>query len=237
MTLLTICETAADETGLSRPSSVISNTNTTARQLLRYAIRTGRDLVKAHHPYLTKVGNLTTVSSQQSYDFEDDMSITDFDHFVPSTQWDQSDSRRLIPVSPNEWQEYQSGLATVSLNTRFRLRGKGRSLLLHETPTSAVTIQFEYISKNYCLSNAAAEQSVWTADNDTGVLDEELFEFGVIWRQLRRMGLSYSSEYSEYKSAIQQDLSRTRIAKRLSADGRTSTISNISDANWPTAGL
>lgn len=237
MSLLSICQAAADEAGLARPTSVVGNSSNTARQLLRFAIRTGRELVKESHPYLVKVGTLTTVASQQAYDFEDDLSITDFDHFVPWTHWNQSDSRRLIPVSADEWQEYQSGLATVSINTRYRLRGKDRKIYLHETPSAVETIQFEYVSKNYCQSAASAEQSVWTADTDTGILDEELFELGTLWRMLRRLGLAYADERADYERMKQQDLSRTRTPRILRADGYRDSISNIKDANWPAGGL
>lgn len=237
MSLLTICQYAADECGINRPSTVIGSTITTSRQLLRFAIRTGRDFVKKSHPYLTKVGTLSTVDSQQSYDFEDDLSITDFDHFVPCTQWNQTDSRRLIPVGPDEWQQYQSGLATVSINTRYRLRGRNRSLILHETPSAVETVQFEYISTNYCVTAGDSELSVWTNDTDTGVIDEELFELGVIWRMLNRLGLQYAEQKAEYMRRLDQDLARTRTPRKLRADGHRETISNISDANWPTAGL
>lgn len=237
MALLQICQTAADEAGISRPSSVVSSTQTTARQLLRFAIRTGRDLVKRSHPYLIKVGTMATVNGQTEYDFEDDLSITDFDHFVPFTQWDQDDDRRLIPMSPQDHQEYLSGLSTVSLNTRFRLRGKNRTIVVYPTPSSAHDIQFEYVSKNYCLSAASAEQSVWTADNDTGVLDEELFELGTLWRMLRRLGLSYADERAEYERRVQHDLAQTRVPRKLRADGYVESIVNIPDANWPSAGL
>lgn len=236
MSLLTICQYAADEAGLSRPSSVVGSSNATARQVLRYAIRTGRDIVKKSHPYLIKEASFTTVDSQASYDFEDDLSITDFDHFVPFTQWNQDESRIWIGVSPQEWQLYKSGLATVSLNTRYRLRGKDRSLILHETPSSAQTVQFEYVSKNYCLSAAAAEQSVWTADTDTAVCDEELFELGVLWRALKRAGLPYAEEKAEFARTLMLDLSRVRGHRKLSF-GRVDTISNVPDANWDTSGL
>lgn len=239
MSLLTICQYAADEAGLGRPSSIIGNSNTTARQLLRFAIRTGRELVRRNHPFLIKVGSFSTVSSQAAYDFEDDMSITDFDHFVPFTHWNQDENRTLIPVSPQEWQLFQSGLATVSLNYRYRIYGKDRQVYLHETPSSAETIQFEYISENYCESSGGTEQSVWTADTDVpvGEIDDELFELGVLWRILRRVGLSYSDERSEYEQTLMTDLARNRTPRVLRADGDTKSIDNIKDANWPSSGL
>lgn len=239
MTLLSIGQYAADEAGLSRPSSIVGSTNTTARQLLQFAHRTGRDLVQKSHPYLVKIGTFDTVSSQQSYDFEDDMSITDWDHFVPFTAWNQDESRRWIPVSPQEWQEYQSGLATVSINQRYRILGKDRKVYLHETPTAAETIQFEYVSSHYCESTGGTSQARWAADNDTSVgdLDEELFELGVLWRILRRLGLSYADERREYDSVLMQNLARNKTPRVLSADGHSESIGNIKDANWPSSGL
>ena len=233
MTLLTICETASDETGLTRQTTIINNNSTTARRLLRYAHRTGRDLVRKSFPYLVKEGTFSTVDAQSSYDFSSDMSITDFDHFVPFTQWNRTASRRAFQVVPSEWQEFKSGLSTVSLNLRYRIRGKNESLLLYPTPTSVETVAFEYVSQNYCQTAASSELSVWTNDTDTGIVDEEFFEMGIIWRILNRMGLPYAEEKAEYQRVI--DVARAQIgAGKIRADGYRPTISNIPDANWPT---
>ena len=197
MTLKTICQNAADEVGLGRPSTIIGSSDTTARRCLRYAIRTGNELVKCNHPYLIKEHTFSTVASQVEYS-----PPSDFDHFVPDTHWNRTTNRRNFPILPNEWQFFQSGLATVSINDRFRIRGADKEILIEPTPTAVETIAFEYVSKNYCESSGGTGQSVWTADTDVGVIDEEVFELGIIWRLLNRMGQPYAEEKAEYQSCL-----------------------------------
>jgi len=226
MSLLTICQAAADETGLKKPSTIIGNTDQTAVRLLRFAIRTGRDLVKQDFPYLFKEHTDVTIASTVSYTLP-----TDFDHFTPFTQWNRTTSRRMFAIDPNFWQELQSGIVTTSINDRFRIRGKDRDFLLSPTPSAVETFSFEYVSKNYCQSAASAELSVWTADTDTGILDEELFELGIIWRILNRIGLPYAEEKAEYQRNI--DTAKARlIAQQISLNEHRTTDINIPDTGY-----
>ena len=109
MSLLSICQNAADEVGIRRPTAIIN------------AKRVGRELVKMNIDYLIKEHTFPTVASQEIYSLP-----SDFDHFVPFTNWNRTTSRRMYPIQPNEWQYFRSGLATVSLNDRFRIKGADR---------------------------------------------------------------------------------------------------------------
>lgn len=229
MSLLTICENATDEIGLSQPASVIGSSDTTAKRCLRYAIRTGREFVKKNVPYLYKEHTFPTVASQNNY-----TNPTDFDHFVPFTNWNRSTSRRMFPILPNDWQELKSGLTTVSINDQFRIRGSDREFLIEPTPTSVETMSFEYVSKNYCESAGGAGQSIWTTDTDVGVIDEELFELGIIWRLLNRLGQPYAEEKAEYQTVLNTMIAQINPQK-VHLDGHIPAPSNLPDADFPSA--
>lgn len=62
---------------------------------------------------------------------------------------------------------------------------------------------------------AGMPQADWVADSDTSVLDEDLIELGVVWRTLRRIGVSYDEERAEYENQVRQSIAR---------DGGTSNI-------------
>lgn len=227
MSLLTICKNATDEVGLKRPSSIIGSTDQVAIRCLRYAVRTGREMVKKSFAYLIKEHTFSTVASTQAY-----TNPTDFDHFVPFTNWNRTTSRRMFSIQPNFWQQLQSGLATVSINDQFRIRGANREFLVEPTPTSVETLSFEYVSKNYCENSGGTGQSVWTADTDVGVLDEELFELGLIWRHLNRMGMAYAEEKSEYQRVMATAIAQI-LPKKVSTNGYLTTPHNLPDANFP----
>lgn len=227
MSLLTLCQNACDEVGLKRPSVVIGATDATARRCLRYAVRTGRELVKANIPYLFKEHTFPTVASTQSYSLP-----SDFDHFVPFTQWNRTTYRRQFAIQANEWQKFQSGLATVSVNDRFRIRGADRDLLLEPTPTSVETVSYEYVSKNYCETSGGSGLSVWAADTDVGVIDEEIFELSLIWRLLNRMGHPYAEEKAEYQRCLNTMIAQI-APQKVSLNGPVAATSNIPDADFP----
>lgn len=80
------------------------------------------------------------------------------------------------------------------------------------------TFVFEYVSKNWCMSANGTPQSQWQADSDVFLIDENLLELGIVWRMLRRLGLSYSEEREEYEREVDKAVAR---------DGGTATISMV----------
>lgn len=227
MTLLSIVQNACNEVGLSAPSTVIGNSNQTAVRCLRYAHRIGRELVRKDCPYLIKEHTFVTVADQVEYD-----QPSDFDHFVPFTHWNRSTNRQMFPIAATEWQLLQSGLATVSINERFRIRGKDRKILIEPTPDSVQTLSYEYVSENYCKSAADVELALWTGDTNRPIVDEELFELGIIWRLLNRLGQPYAEEKAEYNRSLETILAQT-LPMKLSTDGQQPAHSNYPDANFP----
>lgn len=229
MTLLTICQNATDEVGLRRPTSVIGSSDTTTVRCLRYAVRTGKELVSHGIDYLKKEHSFPTVDAQEAYTLP-----TDFDHFVPFTHWNRTTDRRAYPIMANEWQLYRSGLATVSLNERFRIRGKDRDFLIEPIPTGVETIAYEYVSSHYCQSNGGTGQAAWAADTDTGVIDEDIFELSLIWRLLNRIGQPYAEEKAEYQRTLAMMIAQINPQK-VSINGRFPTPANIPDSSFPAA--
>jgi len=228
LSLLTLSQNAADEVGLNKPSSVIGNTDATAVRILRFAIRTCRDLVRRNFPYLVKEYTFSTVNGTEAY-----ATPSDFDHFLPFTHWNRSTDRRMHPIDASDWQLLKSGLTTTSIDDRFRIRGNDREILLEPTPTSAETVAFEYVSSHYCESAGGDSRSVWTSDSDVGLVDEELVELGVIWRLLNRVGMPYAEEKAEYERTLAV-ISAQINPMKVSMNGRIER-SNIPDANFPSS--
>lgn len=92
------------------------------------------------------------------------------------------------------------------------------------------------INATFTMTFAGQTQSDWVADADTGIIDEDLIELGVIWRILRRVGMAYDEEKDEYQRRLDMAIAR---------DGGTATLDlapsmfmlggydNIPDGNWP----
>jgi hypothetical protein len=74
-------------------------------------------------------------------------------------------------------------------------------------PVAGDTIAFEWVSKNW-VTVAAGGTSTWTADADTGLLDEEIMTQGVIWRWKAAKGLEYAEDYNKYERLVADQMGR-----------------------------
>ena len=89
---------------------------------------------------------------------------------------------------------------------------------LDPTPSSTQTIGFEYVSTQFCQSSGGSGQAVWTADTDTGILDETTMEMGVTWRFKAAHGLDYAEDFRQYQLEVRQAVARNGSAPILQLD-------------------
>jgi hypothetical protein len=209
MALLNIIRNAADRLGLPRPSAVVSSTDPNAVALLAMAQEEGKTLARRHEwQVLQSEHTFPTVISTSSYSLP-----TDFDRILKETVFNRTSRRRMMgDLTPAQWQETQASLVTM-VNPAFRIRGG--LFLISPTPSAVETIAYEYITKNWCQSEASVGQAAWVADTDTGILDEELMALGIIWRYRAAKGLDYAEDMANYElqvnNAILRDGARVRI--------------------------
>lgn len=216
MTLLQMVQQAAAEVGQTAPTFLVSNTDTTAIQMLALANREGREVSKMAGPWggwpvLRGEYTFSTVISTASYSFP-----VDFQWLIVQTGWDRTYKWQLIgPVSAQEWQVLKSGIAVTGPSFRFRIMAG--QIYLDPTPTVVDALVFEYYKNTWCQSNAATPvaQSLWAADTDTYLLEDDLMILGLKWRFLRAKGLDYGEEKSQWESDIQRELARAGTAKSL----------------------
>jgi len=217
MTLLSICQNVADFTGFERPTSVISNTDPIARQLLALAQREGKQLMRVSDwAILKKEHTFSTSSGTAAYALP-----SDFDRLVLETSYNRSDNDILTgPISSSEYQLVNHGMATTGTTEKFRLKAASNALKfeLDPTPSSTQTIGFEYVSTQFCQSSGGSGQAVWTADTDTGILDETTMEMGITYRFKAAHGLDYAEDYRQYQLEVRQAIARNGSAPILQLD-------------------
>jgi hypothetical protein len=230
MTLLTICQDAADRIGISRPSSVIASTDQQALRLLGYAKQEGKALARRHtwQKLTTEQTFTATATTVQSTAIP-----TDFDRFVDETFFNRTRKRPVYgPLNAQEWQFAQSVVSTVLVES-FRQRGD--SVLLTPTPTAGDTYAFEYISKNWCESSGGTDQATWAADADVGLLSEELMTLGVVWRFKHGQGFDYSEDFRNYEMEVAQAILQDGGKRTLNTAGRNRSWHRapfIQDGSW-----
>ena len=209
MSLLTICQYARREIGdFSVPSTIISNTDPIAVQLLALANRTGRTLALDFR-WQVLLTNYTfpTVASTEDYALP-----SDFGRFANVTMWDRTNDTPVRgPLSPAQWEYLQSsGLGgAAQFDKAFRVIGD--RIYIYPEPDAAETIAYQYYS-TYWISGKAA----FSADADVALIDEDLITLGIKWRFLASKGDSFENEQMEYYQ---------RLDSLQGADGGRSIIS------------
>jgi hypothetical protein len=209
MSLLSLIQNASDRLGLTRPLTVAASTDQNTLTLFGLAQEEGKVLARRHTwQVLQNEYTFPTVASTVSYALP-----SGFDRILMDTVFNRTRRRRIVgDLTPAQWQEIQASLVTM-VNPAFRIRGD--LFLISPTPTAAETVAFEYITKNWCQSQAAVGQSAWAIDTDTGIIDEELMTLGVIWRFKAAKGLDYAEAMQNYEievaKAIQRDGAPMRV--------------------------
>jgi len=217
MTILSMCQNVADFTGFERPTSVISNTDPIARQLLALAQREGKQLMRVSDwAILKKEHTFSTSNGTAAYALP-----SDFDRLVLETSYNRSDNDILTgPISSAEYQLVNHGMATTGTTEKFRLKAASNALKfeLDPTPSSTQTIGFEYVSNQFCQSSGGSGQAAWTADTDTGILDETTMEMGITWRFKAAHGLDFAEDFRQYQLEVRQAVARNGSSPVLQLD-------------------
>ena len=213
MSLLTICQDAANEIGVPSPSTVVGSTDTTNIQLLAAANREGKNLVAGYDwQTLIKEEAHTTLAAES----QGDMSTiaTDFLRFSNDTMWNRTTDRKYYgPLNNAQWQRLKASVSS-GITNYFRIRGN--ALLFHPAPPAGESVFFEYIGKNWVItSGSSANATSFAADANTTVLDEDLITLGVLWRFLKQKGLPYDNQFQEY---------RLKLSEKQSKDGAKQII-------------
>ncbi|MGI9297096.1 MAG: hypothetical protein ACR2QC_04260 [Gammaproteobacteria bacterium] len=233
MTLLSIAEEAADYIGIGRPSQVAGAVDEDGKRIFAVAQAAGKHLARRNWPELELEHTFTTVNGTESY-----VLPTDFKRLTSDTIWDRTNYWSLRGGStPAEWQIRKSALiATASLRKRFRIKASSNAnvFFVDPTPTSADDLVFEYISSNWCQSSASSGQSSWQADDDTGIVDEDLLLLEVKWRLLKRIGEDYFEEKDEAERAIEHAFAASKGFGRISMSSDPTVIGAV---NVPESGF
>jgi hypothetical protein len=213
MTLLTIVQDALGRMNLPQPSVVVSSVDPQVKLCLKLADEGGKELSRrGAWKALTAEKTFTTVATEA----QTDALPSDLDWIIPDTMFDRTLRRKVSgPISAVDWQYIQASLSNA-IFPAFRIRGT--SMLISPTPVAGNTVAYEYVTKYWCLSEASAQQTRWTADSDTPVLDEELHILGLIYRFRKSRGLDYAAAQTDYEKQVLQAIQREGSRPRLLTD-------------------
>jgi len=204
LSLLTICQDAADELGLdARPISIIGSQGVDELRLLRFANRVGRDLAsRAPWQALRRERAFTTTATE----VQAGAVPSDFLRFSVETLWNRTDGVFISgPIDPTEYQSRRSLALFYTSGTRWFTR-RSNDLLLWPIPLAAQEFGFEYQSTSFCQSAGGVPQDRWLADSDTGRISEELITLGVIARFLLADGQPAQAAMADFERRLRVEI-------------------------------
>lgn len=236
-TLLQIATQALGELGLPSFPAIVGNPNQTAAQCLALLNAEGEELadLEGAWPDLCGVQNIQMVPGQEAYAFP-----TDILYYRSGTGWDKSTHWPVWgPVSAQDWQWYQNGLAVPYPYPGLRYRLMNGQMHFVPVPTSADTVVFEYCSANWVRAADQTTKPWFTADTDTPLLPDRLLILGLKWRLLAAKGMNYAEERAAYDAAVPRKHARATTAAPLPLGRRRIFaplgLSMIPEGNWPSS--
>jgi hypothetical protein len=209
MSLLTMIQDVAGNLGITRPSIVITSTDPTIITLLGLANKEGRELAGRYDwNALTKQASFTTTNANLQGTLVS-IAGSGFKHIMNGTMWDQTHSRPIRgSISKQRWAQLES-TNVAGTYSEHQIRNKSLYAIPAPGSTSAQWAFF-YYSKYWCESSGGSGQKSWTADDDVGILDEDLMALGIEWRYLKSKGYDYSEEFMSYERRVQNDINQDR---------------------------
>lgn len=189
MTLLTIAQGLARNVGMQVPTSVVGSTMREWQEALQFANETGEELARrvdwgalqANHTLTGDGTNLTFTMPAGFSRFSKGIAI-------------RAGTDIVRPLSRAEW----NSLTPVQGTPRYFL-AEGNEVTLWPFLANAAIASASYQSENWTLNGASA----FTADDQSSLIDEDLFLKGLIVRWRRQKGMPYQDEEAEYEAALQ----------------------------------
>lgn len=177
--------------------------------------------------------NVTMAFGQQTYALP-----SDYAWMIDRTEWDRTKRWQVFgPLTPQQWQVLKSGLSPTGPRRRFRIMGG--AYWLDPVPYDTATLAYEYYSSAWCLTggNSSTPASLFTTDNDTYLLPDDLMILGLIWRYRRAKGLDYAQEFETYDRALQTQIGRDIGSQIISLDVATPDIGLLTSNQIPDTGF
>lgn len=209
MSLLTICQDAADEIGIAAPSSVIGNTEPDVQKLFR--------MVRKVNQRLTNRIQWNSLRRQREYTLigqseQTDIFPTDLQRMIPETFWNVTQQFNIAgPKTPVEWQSLRAQQYDNDVSSKYTIQG--RRLFMIPNPRAGDKSEFEFQSNEIVVSETGTPQTEWLSNTDLPVIDGELLTYGVIYMFQKSEGLEYLDSYNEFMDYLQIAIGNSRQAE------------------------
>jgi hypothetical protein len=153
---------------------------------------------------------------------------------IEQTEWDRSNRWPLNgPKSPQEWQNFKSGIVYAGPRLRFRIADN--TIQLNPPPGDAWLLSMEYISQDWVVALDGTTKPKFTLDTDEAVFDESLMVEGLKMRWNKAKGFAYDDRaYFDLLAVCQAQNKSAPVLSLAQFPGSVLlSTANIPDGNWP----
>lgn len=243
-------------TGTFTPNSAVitnisPNTTGVTTSMLPYAtsyIATDTTILSTTSTTITMSANTTATATATGASFFCGQTAynlpSDLNYFIAQTFWDRNFRWQLLgPLDAQEWQVLKSGISPTGPRRRFRIMGNQfyiDPVPGFSTSDNGAIEAFEYYTNAWCQSTGGTSgtpQTVWTADTDNYLLDDDCMTLGIIWRYLRAKRLSYDEEKNIYDMHAERIMGRDGANRNLPLNASASGIRLLNQSNVPDTGF
>lgn len=236
--VLEVVQAAFDELGLyPRPFVAVGAGDQLTQQITSLYTAVGQMLVSRRTwRGLLRQKVYTTTPGQQYLDLP-----SDYARPVNQTEWDQTNHWPLMgPMTPQQFQQLQSGIISTGPRIKFRLIGKRMELFPFEDVGAGQTFVINYISNGWLIADPNTPAPIPylskpTADSNEAIFNDRLMIAGVKLRFFQAKGFDTSAYADDFQVLLDDALAQDSGAPKLTMAGTPATylinITNIPDGN------
>jgi len=218
-TAKTIINRAAAELAITASADPYSSTDEMFTQLTSLLNTAGQELVELH-PWqvLREEWEFTTDAVADItgiYDLP-----TDFGYMIDQAAWDKTNNVPIGgPLSGQVWSYLEGrGLTTSTIYASFRL-AENKLEIYPQPPPDAITLRFEYISRNWAEDSGGTGKDWTDAQSDIVRLDPLLVQKFVKVKFLDSKGMDASAARMDFENTFNSRSGKDEGAGILSASG------------------
>lgn len=216
--ILDICKEVADLAATKRPEDLFNSASQQDSIFLSVAKSTLDSLLRyGDWQELTKEGVLRTSGRRGWYLLAE--ICPDFYSLLNNTIYIRDEHEKVIgAINPEDWMREKYFCETAS-QTKFKIQNGMLKFLT--PPADGIKIVFQYRSNIVCYDpqRGYEEKSAVTKNTDIPVFDEYLVKLGILWRWLKRNGMDYSEEYTEYERELKKKFAASLAVKDICLAG------------------
>lgn len=231
-TVLQVIQTVQAEQGLPLASSVVSSTDPMVHQFKALLNGAGLELVKVFDwQVLQREHYFSTESGIPVYSLP-----TGWDRYIPGTDWDRSQSDRLVSTNPIQWSSIKWGSFGSAIDYRWRIRGN--VIQIDPTPSAARNLVIDYITNLWVQSaDASGSFASANADSDNVLLDFQLIVKLVKFKWLVAKGFDATAAKYEYEKRLNACKETDTPADTIRLDARSNDLvlignQNLAETGW-----